>query len=609
MVKMKKAKIVELGGILAVILIAFIIPSTIFTPAQEEGSSADPLLIGTTSFGYDLDPQNAWDRASFDIIHQVSEGLFAHDLSDPYLRIIPRLAADCGTWSNDNLEFTVTLREGVTFHNGNPFNAAAVKASFDRLNYLIERGELQTAALYEPLNRELVIKSVEIIDQYTVKFILNYVFAPFVALLCFSGSMIVDASDMPASTIITPNGALVGTGPYKFIGNDGEKVEFESYEDYYRGVPAVKKFTFVKYDSTTSISQALLSGEIHMGNYDPDYLINFLGSDKLIVEEPKPGSIITYMLMNNTLINKTIRQAISYAIDYEYIIHSIFRDLIVRMTSVIPPGIAYHQPQNVANYNVSKARQILIEAGLSKGLDEDSANSEWILLAESAHPIANYNYNYNEGNIIREDIGEFTKLNLKRIGINITMDSWSNLYYKWPWNEPQIDIVMVGWLLDYNDPFNFINPLLSNTSYSNSAKVNDPWLQEKMMEGLTEFNETARAQIYYKIQEYIATDLMPWVFIGFNNGVSVHSTHVTDIQRNSMGYLYIFPLTWYGEKAEISDNFFQYCNNCGAPPAETIKILGYNLIVMLGVISATVMLGVISATVITIIKKHRKDDG
>ena len=144
MVRMKKTKIIAFVGILTVVLLAFSVPSTIFAPAQEEGSSADPLLIGTTSFGYDLDPQNAWDSASFDIIHQVSEGLFAHDLSDPYLRIIPRLAADCGTWNENFTEFTVKLREGIIFHNGNPFNAAAVKSSFDRLNHLLQINVLQT---------------------------------------------------------------------------------------------------------------------------------------------------------------------------------------------------------------------------------------------------------------------------------------------------------------------------------------------------------------------------------------------------------------------------------------------------------------------------------
>ncbi len=593
---MKKTKIIAFFGILTFILISFSIPSTIFAPAKETGSSADPLLIGKTSFGYDLDPANAWDSASYDIIHQVSEGLFAYDLGDQYLRTVPRLAADCGTWSEDHLEFTVILREGVTFHNGNPFNAAAVKASFDRLIHLVEIGVVQTAGLYEPLNGKLVIAEMVVVDEYTVKFVLNYVFAPFVSLLCFTASMIVDASVMPADDIISPYGTLIGTGPYKYLSNDGEKLEFEYYPEYYRGTPAVKKFNFIKYETSSEISAAFLAGDVHMGSYDPDFLINFLGSDKLTVEQPKPGSIITYMGMNNILINQTIRQAISYSIDYDYIIHNIYRDLIVRMTSVIPPGIAYHQPQNVATYDVSKARRILIEAGLSQGLDEDSEDSEWIALSESSHPIASYNYTFNQGSVPRPEnnIGEeaLTSLSLIGISLELTGVTWIEFLYKLYFYHNELNLYVIGWMPDYNDPFTYINPLFSPNSMSNSAQVNDPWLQEKMMEGLTEFNETARAQIYYDIQEYIATDLMPWVFIGFNNGISVHSNHVTDLQRNAMGYFYVFPLTWYGEKAEITDEFFQYCNTCGAPPEaekERIKLPGYNLIVMLGIDAATVI--------------------
>jgi len=69
------------------------------------------------------------------------------------------------------------------------------------------------------------------------------------------------------------------------------------------------------------------------------------------------------------------------------------------------------------------------------------------------------------------------------------------------------------------------------------------------MEGLGEFNDTARRILYNEIQNYICTDLMPWVFIGSSNGVSVHSANVTDLQRNAIGKFYVFLLSWYGDEA------------------------------------------------------------
>ncbi len=604
--KMKKFNVFILFGMVTLSFL-FLSPSSAITvPVKDGGSSADTLLVGTTSFGYNLDPQNAWDSASFDIIHQVSEGLFAYDLGDPFLRIVPRLAADCGTWSEDHLEFTVTLRNKIAFHNGNPFDAAAVKASFDRLIHLIETGVLQTAELYEPLNEELVIRSVGIIDEFTIKFVLNYKFAPFVSLLCITSSMIIDASVMPDNDIISTNDTLIGTGPYKFMSKDGEKVKFEYYEDYYRGTPAVKKFYLIKFESSGAIETALLGGDIHMvpGNFYFNILSPWGNSDILTYEEPIVGSVITYIGMNNELINKTLRHAISLAIDYDYIINSIYRNLIVRMTSVIPPGITYHQPQNVSTHDVSKARQILIDAGLSKGLNENSVDSEWITIAESEDPIAHYNYTYNEGNWIREEIGIQAQYDLSLIGISVELTgvTWTEFLNKLFYYPYELNLYLIGWMPDYNDPSNYINPLFSITSMSNTAQVNDPWLQGKMMEGLNEFNETLRAHLYGDIQKYLAEDLMPWIFLGFDNGGTYHSSHVRDLQRNALGYFYVFPLTWYGENATWDDE--TYCNNGCMPiedwPSEPIeKIPGYSILVMLSV--ATV-------NVVIIMRRRKKND-
>jgi len=287
------------------------------------------------------------------------------------------------------------------------------------------------------------------------------------------------------------------------------------------------------------------------------------------------------MGMNNILIDKTMRQAISFAMDYKYIIGAIYRDIIVRMTSVVPPGITYHQPQDVATYNVSKARQILIDADLSHGLNEDSEDDEWITLSKSADPVASYNYTYNLGNVIREDTGIETQYDLGRIGISVELTgvTWIEFLHKLFYYPYELNLYLIGWMPDYNDPSNYINPLFSNTSIPNCAQVNDPWLQEKMMDGLTEFNETLRAHLYVNIQKYIAEDLMPWVFIGFNNGVSVHSIHVTDLQSNAMNHFYVFSFTWYGENANWDEEI--YCNKgCMPiedwPPEPKKKIPGYS---------------------------------
>ena len=71
------------------------------------------------------------------------ETLFANNLTDPDNALIPRLASDFGTWSNNGLNYTIVVRSDVTFHDGTLFNAAAVKWNFNRLNYFITQFQLK----------------------------------------------------------------------------------------------------------------------------------------------------------------------------------------------------------------------------------------------------------------------------------------------------------------------------------------------------------------------------------------------------------------------------------------------------------------------------------
>ena len=263
----------------------------------------DPLIVGTTSLGYDLDPAFANDGASSDIINQVWEGLYAHNLGDPRLRIIPRLAVDCGSWNENATVFNVTLRSGITFHNGEPFTAADVDYTFSRLWGLCVFNHSQLREIYFPFGFNTtemnafvgygyIINKTVIVDNLHVSFELNFPFSPFRSLLCFSGSYIVDASTTPFNTYIEfaniSQGFAIGTGPYKIIEHSSYNCSFEYWEDYYRGIPAIKKIIFVKYyekaGMKTEISQALLDGDIDLiQTYDLDFLPEYENNPDIFV--------------------------------------------------------------------------------------------------------------------------------------------------------------------------------------------------------------------------------------------------------------------------------------------------------------------------------------
>lgn len=516
--------------------------------SQQVGTKT--LIVGKTVLFNSLDPAQAWGGDSYELISQVSEGLFAYDLFDPETEIIPRLASDYGIWNENATEFTVPLRQDVTFHNGYAFNASVVKFTFDRIDNLINLSLIITESLFTRIGdpTERLINRTIVIDPYTIKFVLNYPFLSFLPLLCFGATSIVEEHSVPWDSLLEDNDTLIGTGPYQYISYDEEEVKFEYYPDYYREIPEIEEIIYKKYDTNEEIAQALLTGDIHFSdNIDVDNLEDFIASDEIMVDGYQVKATTYFLGMNNEHLNTTIRRAINYAIDYDYIITELYENRMVRMTSIIPPGILYHKDTDVPTLDVSISRQILINAGLSKGLTMNSVDSDWIDLSFSDPiVIANYTYFHTSGINRRENIGYSIEESLRYIGISVRMDGlqFSEYFLKLYTNPDELDLFFIGWAPDYNDPNNFINSLFGNNSGSNLFQVNNPWLEQKMNESLYQNDESIRRDMFYQMQDYIALNLMPIALIGYTTSPKVHSYEIKNIPFNPLDVLYFYPCKW-----------------------------------------------------------------
>jgi peptide/nickel transport system substrate-binding protein len=528
-----------------------------------------------------LDAHNCWDSASADVITQVQEGLVKYDLYDPSMAIVPSLATDLGTWSEDGLEITFNLRQGVTWHDGTPFNASCVKFSFDRLNHLIVTEESILGELYEPLlqlhpDTPLVINETVVVSDYVVKFVLNYKYVAFLALLCFSGSFIVHMSSPLDAEFELASEYLIGTGAYVLQGFEPTEYTFVAYEDYYLPQPEIQQMSWIMFDDMQAESQAFLSGDIDQpSSTDPDFLTQYEEAEEIYVDPPMRTTVIQYLGMNMEAINLTWRRAISYAIDYDYIIQYIMNNQAIRMTSVVPYGILYHDPTvTPLPYNLDEARKVLSAANVTRGLTYRSADLLWVNIAESGDPLNTFNFTYNQGNNRRGDIGLLVKTNLKLIGckVDIFVYDWTLYNDIMNYHPEQLSIFNIGWMADYNDPSNYINPLLSNTSLSNAAQVNDPQLQDDMMSALADFDPVSREAKYKAMQHYIVEDLVPWVFMYTGYAKAAWSIHLTHFPRNPQGTLYYYPSYWY------------HVYTTPTPPA----IPGYSFLALLGVAAVTI---------------------
>lgn len=558
-------------GLIAIIAIAAIVGGVAFVLiAPQPGAGETTLIFGTMYGPVDIDPQYAWDSASIDAIDQVCEGLFAYDLTDPSLAIIPNLALS-GTWNPAGTMFTVILRQGVTFHDGAAFNADAVIFTWNRMSWMLNTTGLNTVEvtqveeLYVFPDGTPIVASITKNGAYNITFNLAAPYIPFQALLCFSASYILSPTSTPAAAYIdTATGDIVGTGPFVYDGYEaGVEVTFHKFASYWKGASKIDKLVFSVITDANARNAALLSGDI---DYLSDPLDSILGVFNLTagIDLVYSGQALVtqYLGMNNVLLNITWREVISYAIDYNYIINTLREGNAVRMESPIPEGIIYaNWTFDEAVTDIAHARTVVQSMGFGLGLNVTVGSSDELTWQSST--FFSVNYSYNIGNSFREDIFVLLQDNLAKVGI-VVEDAgmtWSEvlwrIYESHGYTRNYLQLYWIGWGPDYNDPSNFINPLFTNRSVaSNGAQYNgylaameagrNPnalWdnVQLLMEEGLSEPDPVLREAIYDRIQYLLIEEDRPWVW-GYVS--KIHNAWVANLEGmpvNSMGKEYFYP--------------------------------------------------------------------
>ena len=475
-----------------------------------------------------IDPlDSAYSLILFD---QVVEGLFTTDNNDPNNKVIHNLATS-HSWSDDDLELTCNLRQGVKFHDGTPFNATAVKWNFDRLYGMIN--QTQTTAAFSLLlpDGRWFINETQVIDDYTVKFVLNEPYSPFLGMLTSWTAYILSPTSTPKDEFIDLiTGDLVGTGPFIYDSYEPDvEVRMSPNPIYWGGKPAIDELIFSIIIDAEALVDGLLSGNIHIlidyGTILLESMDRLLANLSVTVPEVLPDVTIFFLGMNNKRIPVEMRKAMAYAFDYDYFIEVIRQGWGFRMRSPIPKGVLYSNTEDfgVPVLDLEIARRSLQDAnwpetaGLS--LDEDGP---WEALVDNNTPIATYNYTYNDGNVIRGQLLPLLQDNYKKIGVKIVNASmsWPEYFYRltdqYGFHRNMLELFPVGWSTDYNDPNNFINELMSNQegpANLNYAQIDDTQLQTWMEQAVRETNATVREELYYQIQKRFIEEIYPWVMI------------------------------------------------------------------------------------------------
>jgi ABC-type transport system substrate-binding protein len=466
------------------------------------------LKIGTTEGGSPavLDPVDSWDSVSNDLLTHVCDRLWDVDLYDPDFELEMTLATGYEWVQPDVLE--VYLREGVYFHDGDYFDADDVKFTFDRLIYFLNvSGTLPTsthvcdpASLFFDLEGNCLLNGTVVVNSTCVQFELYAPNAIFVPLLAYKAwSIVSDGGSISATEYLefADEDILIGTGPFKYnVIIPGEELRFTRYDLYWGPATFWDEIVWVFYPDTVTAGNALLGGEVHRGTFPISMIATVDADPDLIFTNLGTSFIYRYWGLNNRKINNTnIRKAIAFAYNYTYFIEVVRLNYSIRATHMLPPGFPYYNESFTAPvWDTGIARQAMLDAAPAMGWtvtgltadpvgDDPTNDANWL-----AADLVTYKILEHEGWTTGIEMNEAMRQDMDKIGITVESDvmNWPTYIDVSTHHEDRLEIWYTGWGPDYIDPFNMVEPLLSNMSSANHIQLQDT----QIMDWLKEYQQT-----------------------------------------------------------------------------------------------------------------------
>ncbi|MBX3069278.1 MAG: ABC transporter substrate-binding protein [Thermomicrobiales bacterium] len=329
--------------------------------AQDEPQSGGVLLVSTSEepFAPAFDSHVTTSLLTGRIGYLAYNGLVNVD-SDR--NVIPDLAE---SWENpDSQTYVFHLREGVTFHDGTPFDAEAVKFNIERV--------LDPATASSRAADFALIDEIEIVDPLTIRLHLSAPFAPMLSAFRRSNLAIIS----PTAIQNLPEGddflnASIGTGPFKFVSyTRGDRVVLERNEEYYDGPAYLDGIEVLIIPEQSTALAGMQTGSLHYMMQTNQEFGPQIESNPDLQLLTTPSTIWDFLAFNVTrepFTDKRVRQAFSMAIDREGIAQGIYKGLAVPAQGALSPAFGSFFRDNsdipFQTYDPERAVALLEEAG------------------------------------------------------------------------------------------------------------------------------------------------------------------------------------------------------------------------------------------------------
>lgn len=517
----------ERNQLIAIIVIIVIIGGVgaAFLIMNPPTPTADIIIFGTTdSVEASLDPAQSYDYFGWEIITALGQGL---------VEIVPGSSAGAddiqgalaSSWtvSADKKQWDFTLRQGLVYADGKPFNASCVKWAFDRnIGMALEDGPQLNMGYGD------IIDEVVVTGDYTVRFNLKIAFAPFLQLMSCAASYIThpdfkdDTNYVEYSAALGPSKSHPnGLGPYILTnwtraGGTDTLMRLEANPNYWNAtLPRTQTIIIQFYSTDTALAAALTSGQVDIAyrHLTPAQVDTFRTNANFKVWEGV-GASIQYMLFQQATYpyNETvIRQGIAAALNRTNIASTVFQGTVDPLYSVVPAGMAYHKPSfeiyGVANYTYTQ--QCLAAFGYNA-----TNKLQMNLYYESS---GHYPSSEEQATVYKSDFEASGVIAVTLHGID-----WPT--YRTQRNAGTMDVFIYGWYPDFIDPDNYaFLPFASwlNLGYNETYPAGGVEQYDLWVEGRSAQTDAARQEAYYELQDLQAEEvsLIP-LWQGRNNAVT-----------------------------------------------------------------------------------------
>jgi len=458
-----------------------------------------------------LDPAITNVANEIEVLSNIHAGLLTTSTSGDVLPCIAK------SWyvQEDNLTWVFNLRADAKFHNGKSINAYHVKYCLERLlspklnspnswfiDYIDGAEEFMRGQATE-------VSGIKVLDNFRLSIKLSKPFNGFLLHLANTCCAVMDPEELE-------RGNVVACGPYMIESFENNVYKLVAYEDYIGGKPYCDVIEVVCGDDNSLENFLDKKYDLYVvGNKEQlERIKNTEYYKRLKVRDLLATFYLGFKVKNNNsqyVANKKVRQAISHAIDKRRIVKELYGELAVEAKCVIPSELIPCDHINAIEYNPDKAIRMLKEEKVDLN-----------------KPIKIY---YRQNSLV--GILKYVEEDLKAIGVDVKYVEAKNSGSVRADLNMDYDLYLFGWFADVREPSAFIKPLFLPDSETNySGYENEEMLRLLKLASETT-NPNKRMELYERIQEIIAEDMVCIPLLHPRSGVCTQDG-ITNVNLSSL---------------------------------------------------------------------------